>query len=123
MGLPVLFWPAALRGQELKVLETTASDVFKTPAIEWVGERLERVQEVLERETARSALLLRRVLGPIRPSPVTPQAGRPYYETETALQVLELIQDPEGGSTSSKWWRRWASNPRPETLGNRHLHH
>lgn len=28
-------------GQELKVLEATASDVFKTPPIEWVGERLE----------------------------------------------------------------------------------
>lgn len=27
---------------------------------------------------------------------------------------------PAGGVT---WWRRWASNPRPETLGNRHLHH
>ena len=82
-----------------------------------------RKEEVLERETARSALLLRRILGPIRLTPVTPQVGRPYYQAETALQVLELIQDPEGGSTSLKWWRRWASNPRPETLGNRHLHH
>jgi len=90
--------------------------------MEWVSERPEQVQEVLERETVQSALLLRRILGPIRLMPVTAQVGRPYYQAETALQVLELIQDPEGGSTSSKWWRRWASNPRPETLGNRHLH-
>jgi len=48
---------------------------------------------------------------------------RPYYQAETALQVLDLIEAPEGGSTWLKWWRRWASNPRPETLGNRHLHH
>jgi hypothetical protein len=109
--------------QELSVLETTINEVFKAPPVEWVSERLEQVQEVLERETARSALLLRRILGPIRLKPVTPQVGRPYYQAETALQVLELIQDPEGGSTSLKWWRRWASNPRPETLGNRHLHH
>src|SRR6266568_3140664 len=47
------------------------------------------------------------------------RAGR---EAETALQILELIQDPQGGSTPSKWWRRWASNPRPETLRDRHLH-
>jgi hypothetical protein len=53
-----------------------------------------------------------------RPMPMS----RPYFKAETALQVLELIQDPEGGSTSSKWWRRWASNPRPETLRDRHLH-
>jgi hypothetical protein len=87
-----------------------------------MGERPEQVQEVLERETTQSALLLRRILGPIRLTPATPQVGRPYYQAETALQVLELIQDPEGGSTSLKWWRRWASNPRPETLGGRHLH-
>jgi site-specific DNA recombinase len=108
--------------KELRVLETTAGDVFKAPPVEWVGERLKQVREVLERETARSALLLRRILGPIRLTPVTPQVGRPYFEVETALQVLELIQDPEGGSTSSQWWRRWASNPRPETLRDRHLH-
>ena len=27
--------------------------------------------------------------------------GRPYYEAETALQVLELVQDPKGGSTAT----------------------
>jgi site-specific DNA recombinase len=108
--------------RELRILETTISDVFTPPPIEWVKERLGQVQEVLERETVRSALLLRRILGTIRLMPVTPDVGRPYYKAETALQVLELIQDPEGGSTSSKWWRRWASNPRPETLRDRHLH-
>jgi len=65
---------------------------------------------------------LRRILGPIRLKPIRPQVGRPYLEAETALQALELIQDPEGGSTSSKWWRRWELNPRPETLRDRHLH-
>ena len=43
------------------------------------------------------ALLLPRILGPVRLAPVTPQVGRPYYQAETALRVLELIQDPEGG--------------------------
>ena len=57
---------------------------------------------MLERETVRSALLLRRILGPTRLTPIKPHVGRPYFETETALQVLELIQDPEGGSTSLK---------------------
>ena len=46
---------------------------------------------------------------------------RPYYQAQTALNVLELIQDPEGGSNSLSWWRRWESNPRPETLSRRRL--
>jgi hypothetical protein len=45
---------------------------------------------VLEREAARLALLIRRILGPIRLTPV-PQVGRPYYQAETALQGLELM--------------------------------
>ena len=110
----------ALR-RELLALEGTATDVFKAPPVEWVTERLGKVQEVLERETTRSALLLRRVLGPIRLAPITPEVGRPYYQAETALQVLELIQDPEGSSNSLSWWRRWESNPRPETLSRRRL--
>jgi hypothetical protein len=32
------------------------------------------------------------------------QRLRDTSEAETALQVLELIQDPEGGPTSAKWW-------------------
>jgi hypothetical protein len=46
----------------------------------------------------------RRSLGPRDYRPLAPRVGRPYFEAETALQVLEQIQDPEGGSTSSKWW-------------------
>jgi len=107
--------------EQLRALEGTAADVFATPPVEWVAARLVKVQEVLERETAPSALLLRRILGPIRLIPVTPQVGRPYYQAETALQVLELIQDPEGGSNLLRWWRRWESNPRPETLSRRRL--
>ena len=112
---------AATIREELRSLETTAADVFKAPPVEWVTARLEKVQEVLERETGPSALLLRRILGPIRLAPITPQVGRPYYQAETALQVLELIQDPEGGSTSLSWWRRWELNPRPKTLSLRRL--
>lgn len=30
--------------------------------------------------------------------------GRLCYQCETALEALALNQDPQGGSTSSKWW-------------------
>ncbi len=68
----------------------------------------------LERETARSALLLRRVLGPVRLVPCNPDVGRSYYRAETALQILELLEDPDGGSNSLRQWRRGESNPRPK---------
>ena len=57
----------------------------------------------LERETGRSALLLREVLGRVRLSPVAPEVGRPYYQAETTLPVLDLLQDPEGSSNWSTW--------------------
>ena len=82
----------ALR-QELQALDTLAGDLFKAPPIEWVAERLGKLQEVLERETPRSALILRRILGPIRLVPVTPQVGRPYYQSETTLEVLDFLDD------------------------------
>src|SRR5207247_11031824 len=55
--------------------------------------------------TAPSALLLRRVLGPVRLVPCKPEVGRTYYRAETALQVLELLEDPDGGSNSLRQWR------------------
>jgi hypothetical protein len=67
-------------------------------------------------------LVFRQVFGKIRLLPVEPQIGRAYYQAETALQVLDLIEAQECGSTWLQWWRRWASNPRPETLRDRHLH-
>src|SRR5438552_15805442 len=54
--------------------------------------------------TAPSALLLRRVLGPARLVPCKPEVGRTYYRAETALQVLELLEDPDGGSNSLRQW-------------------
>ena len=113
---------ATALSQELQALDTSAGELFKAPPIEWVAERLGKLQEVLERETPRSALILRRILGPIRLVPVTPQVGRPYYQSETTLQVLDLLEAPEGGSNWSQWWRWRVSNPRPETLSVRLLH-
>ncbi len=58
------------------------------------------------RPTPRICSRERRILAPARLVPVTPEVGRPYYQAETALQVLDLREAPESGSTSSKWWTR-----------------
>ena len=108
-------------GRPERAYEASAQSLFKAPPVEWVAERMSALQPVLEAEATGSALVLRRVLGPIRLVPVVPEVGRSYYQAETALQVLELIGAPEGGSNWLSWWRRWESNPRPETLSRRRL--
>ena len=95
--------------------------LFKAPPVEWVAERMSALRPVLEAEATGSALVLRRVLGPVRLVPVVPEVGRSYYQAETALQVLDLIEAPEGSSNWLRWWRRWELNPRPETLSRRRL--
>ena len=109
---------AALR-VDLQAYEASAQAVFKAPPVEWIADRLTALQPVLEAAPTESALRLRRVLGAVRLVPVAPQVGKAYYQAEPTLQVLDLIEAPEGGL---HWWRRWASNPRPEILGDRHLH-
>jgi hypothetical protein len=79
---------------ELRAIEASAADAFKTPPIEWVVERLTKIGEVLEVDTVQSALILRRAFGPIRLIPIKPQVGRPYYQAETAVRVLDPPRGP-----------------------------
>ena len=97
---------------ELEGLRRSQRDVFSIPPREWLAERIVTLQAVLERRTERSALLLRKLLGPIRLEPVTPDVGRPYYRALSNLDALAIVEndpdspDPEPGSTSLQWWRR-----------------
>ncbi len=108
----------ALR-EELQGLRRGSEKVFQAPPVEWIEERLAGMQEVLERRTERSGLLLRALLGKIELEPTKGQIGGPYYVARTSLDTLALLtsppgqNDPEGGSNSLRWWRRRESNPRP----------
>ena len=113
---------------DLVELRRSQRDVFSLPPKEWVAERIETLQSVLERRTERSGLLLRKLLGPIKMQPVTPDVGRPYYRARSNLDALAIMEndpdspDPEPGSTSLQWWRRRESNPRPKVRLRRILH-
>ena len=101
----------ALR-EELEALLRSRNKVFQTPPVEWIEERLSRFQEVLERRTEQSALLLREVLGTIRLEPKQGEVGRPYYLAQTSLACIALLETPPGqegpggGSNSLQQWRR-----------------
>ncbi len=104
---------------EVDSLRRSQEKIFRPPPIEWIRERLSNTQSVLEQRTARSAQMLRNLLGPIRFELETPDIGRPFYRAVTALDALALIETPpevapaESGSNSLQKWRRWESNPRP----------
>jgi len=106
--------------EDLKRLRSPREKVFRAPPIEWIRERLDRLQDVLERNTGPSALLLRQFLGPIRLEPVAVDIGRPHYRAVTSINTLALIetepdsQGGEPGSNSLRWWRWGDSNPRPK---------
>jgi len=101
----------ALR-EELGALRRSRRKVFQTPPVEWIEERLSRVQEVLERRTEQSALLLRDVLGTIRLEPKKGDVGRPYYLAQTSIECIALLETPpgaeapDGDSSSPRQCRR-----------------
>ena len=110
---------AALR-TEVEILKRGREVAFTAPPVAWIESRVEKLREVLEARTEKSALLLRRLLGPIRLSPEETPAGRRYLRAETTLKTLPLIEiepatgHPEAGSNALQWWRRGESNPRPK---------
>jgi len=105
---------------DLEALRRSRDEVFAAPPLAWIEERAAKLQEVLERRTAASALLMRNLLGRIRLEPVTPDIGRPYLRAAAKLQVLELMAkeadspdwevssgiEPDFGSNSLQWWTR-----------------
>lgn len=64
---------------EVAALRRSRTKIFRPPPIEWIRNQLKNVHQVLEQRTARSAQLLRNLLGPIRLELVTPDIGRPFY--------------------------------------------
>jgi site-specific DNA recombinase len=108
---------------ELTGLQRSREQVFQSPPIEWIQERVAQLQEILERNADRFGVLLRNLLGPLRLIPTKGDIGRSYYTAYTSLNTLALLQEPqddgtqpEGGSNSSHWWARQVSNLDPPVM-------
>ena len=109
--------------KEIAGLTASQRTIFEAPPEAWVAERIDTLQQLLERKTERAALLLRKVLGPIVLEPVKPEVGRAYYRAKSNLDALAVIEpDPEdkspseSGSDVLQKWRRGESNPRPKAV-------
>ena len=104
--------------EELESLHRYRGKVFQVPPLEWIQERLTKLKDILERNSDRSGLLLRKFLGPLRLEPTCAADNeRPFYKTTTSLNTLALVdplmegEEREGGSNSLQSWSRWDSNP------------
>ncbi len=109
--------------EELAGLQRSRAKVFHAPPIEWVQERVAKLQEILERSPDRSGVLLRNLLGPLRLIPTQGDIGRPYYVAHTSLNTLALLDEPQdhrtqakGGSNSLHWWARQDLNLGPPVM-------
>ena len=113
---------------DVEALRGERGAVFRVPSEEWIAARVRELQQLLERRTPASALVLRRLLGKIDLEPVCPDPGRPYYVAHTAIDTLELIDPsgprggPDAGAGSLRWWGGGSRSAKksifPNVLGN-----
>ena len=100
---------------EVEALSRSSAKVFQAPPVEWIKDRLENLQEVLQNRIARSAKALRDLLGPIRLDLVAPDIGRPFYRAVTTLDALALIEPPPGAEGGSNSFHKWTRTQRIRT--------
>jgi hypothetical protein len=91
--------------EDVKAMEECQKEIYQAPPREWVAHRLENIQSILQKETEDSALVLRRLLGPIFLHPTQPDIGRLYYRIITNFHSTAIypVSHP---STNSLEWRR-----------------
>ncbi len=77
--------------EKVCVLQNAYANVIQALPIQWIENKLIHIQTTLERNVAQSALVLRKLLGPIELEPVLPELGRPYYTTHTILNAITIL--------------------------------
>ena len=111
--------------EEMLSLEYQRKNTFKAPPQEWVKTKLECLYETLNKNTRSSALVLKKILGPIQLEPILhtnedfyniingEKKFKPYYMAHTKIKTLALLDDKDKGANWLIWWRWRESNPRP----------
>jgi hypothetical protein len=96
---------------ELTALRANGMTTYSPPSVVWVRAHLEQLKGILERDAQRSAVLLRRFLGPIRLEPLDLGTDAARYRAVTSIDALELVEAPlenaaeHAGSTPLRPWR------------------
>jgi hypothetical protein len=98
---------------EITLAEQAATGIPKSPSMEWIVSQVKDLRAVLEQNTERSALLIRKLVGRIILEPSETDEGKKFYIAKTKLNTFSLLHGPEKGTNSGQWWRWGESNPRP----------
>lgn len=98
---------------DLEALTRNRDTIPELPPRDWIEDRVQTLQELLERRTTQSALLLRKLLGTVRLESCQGGRNKPYYRAKSMLQPLALLESSEptaaagtaaGGSNALRWW-------------------
>ena len=96
---------------EVQIQELTRSSRgFRVPSLSTIERRCANLRALLDSSVAKSALVMRELLGKIRLCPVVSSSGRRYCVARTAFDTLKLLKDldpdggPDPGATSIGWW-------------------
>ena len=76
---------------ELEGLRQIQNRMFQVPPVEWISERINQLSNLLEQNTAQSALVLREVLGHITLEAKYRDIGKPYYIAHSSLDALAIM--------------------------------
>ena len=105
---------------EVQIQELTRSSRgFRVPSLSTIERRCANLRALLDSSVAKSALVMRELLGKIRLCPVVSSSGRRYCVARTAFDTLKLLKDldpdggPDPGATSIGWWTTIAKVPNP----------
>jgi site-specific DNA recombinase len=105
---------------EVHARRRSREKIFRPPPVEWIKDRMNNIQQVLEQRTARSAQTLRNLLGPIRLELVTSEIGRPFYRALTNPRRRRPHRRTAPRNCGGRFeffvrWRRRELNPRPQS--------
>ena len=104
---------------EIDGLRQARDKIYQSPSIEWIEERVSKLDQILELNSGESAIVLRKLLGPIELEAQYPDYGKPYYVAHSSINALAITEplpnenSVGNGSNTFQWWARKDSNLRP----------
>ena len=95
---------------EIDGLRQARDKVVQAPPREWIENRLSEFDELLELNTGESAIVLRKLLGPMNLEAQYPDLGKPYYIAHSLINVLAITEplsdskNLDNSPNSFQWW-------------------
>ena len=90
---------------QIREIKVAQQRIPGPPSEEAIKAKLENIQELLEKDVVKSAMLIREILGPITLDTKKDEMGKDYVDISAVLRALSLLSIFLQGSNSLTWWR------------------